>query len=517
MVFRWIISFTKRQPTIAQISENVTPNGQLPQTKKQENFIRPWLDFSPDRSSLIASQPKFSILSSFNSAINAFIVVTRAIYPYLLGRKAITTTSPNLQQEHFPNVVIDDKLPPELQSTCVLGIHGWFPIKFIQKVVGEPTGTSLKFCEAMTSAFCSWTFKHYGVEIRPECITQIALEYEGCVEERADRLFHQLVGNKPLTKDKKSDPQIQMDWHTKLSNSKTILLTTHSQGCPTSVLLVDKLVSAGVLDPSRQNILILALAGISHGPFPTHRNSLYVKYVEADAARQLFEFNSFKSGISLEYYRACERLLAFSGNIKISLVASWHDQVVPLYSSLFHSLSSSKVLRSVFVDSRVPNDNILVRLACLSASLRNKGFSDYDLCVHLSDLVAGSLLFGAGAHSLIYEDPNVYELSLNFLFSCDSPYVAKQNSLVSVRDFVAPDKSNPYYLTWCIHSLLSDSSIPSDLNFELISILKDLDSIDDPNSKIVNSKLRRDLKYRLEPCLKNIRDLSNSNKIQPML
>lgn len=110
-----------------------------------------------------------------------------------------------------------------------------------------------------------------------------------------------------------------------------ILVAAHSQGTPVASLIVERLILEKIIDPEIQRTCILAMAGISHGPYPDLKTSMIVKYVEGDPAKELFDFNSSTSTISQRYYASLATVL--DSGAKFVAIGSWYDQVVPLYSA----------------------------------------------------------------------------------------------------------------------------------------------------------------------------------------
>eukprot|EP00834_Sanchytrium_tribonematis_P002782 NODE_93_length_21530_cov_0.700387.p9 type:complete len:361 gc:universal NODE_93_length_21530_cov_0.700387:15088-14006(-) len=311
-----------------------------------------------------------------------------------------------------------------LKKITVIGIHGWFPNSIMQRVLGEPTGTSSKFAEMMTSSLNEWS-KDEKQEIE---ITSITLECQGQIEFRVESHFDELI------------------LHAKtIMQSDEIFIATHSQGTPVSMMLIAKLIHLGII--SHQKCCILAMAGISHGPFPYLQS--YTKIME-DNARELFDFNNPNSPVSKRYYEAIEDVL--NANVKIVFVSSWFDQVVPLYSSLASGLHHKNVLRALYVDHEGYDDqDFLLKLVLFAVKLRNKQINDKDLFVYLSDLIAGALL-GTG-HSTLYEESSVFRLAIDFLHS---PEILGSRDL-KIDAFEAPTKLNMYHLPWSIYNLFSTS------------------------------------------------------------
>ena len=281
-----------------------------------------------------------------------------------------------------------------IRKVAIIGVHGWFPVKLIRTVIGEPTGTSKKFCDEMDLALKDY-LKMHNVELESDAVTLIPLEGEGKVLDRVDILYRNLVSNR--------------QWKQALHDADLVLVATHSQGTPTSTLLISRLINEGMLrvqdnDPRMQRIGILAMAGISHGPFPFLKGNLIVRWFEADAAQELFEFMDSESHISKRYREALRTVL--TSGVRFTVVASLEDQVVPLYSAIMTSIHHPSIVRAVYIDGASYQDDFLTNLISFSLRLRNSGVDDHGVLVHLSEVVAGSI-YGEG-HSTIYAEREVY-------------------------------------------------------------------------------------------------------------
>lgn len=130
-------------------------------------------------------------------------------------------------------------------------------------MIGEPTGTSKKFCKQMASALRQYFALEHQLVLPDNVVTSIPLEGEGKVEERVEKLYQQLLSN--------------LEWLEAISSADVILWGTHSQGTPVSVMLLHRLLERGHIHLHRQPICMLAMAGIGHGPFPVLKGSLIVK------------------------------------------------------------------------------------------------------------------------------------------------------------------------------------------------------------------------------------------------
>ncbi|KAJ1912863.1 hypothetical protein IWQ60_009467 [Tieghemiomyces parasiticus] len=568
----------------------------------------------------------------------------------------------------------DDDGPP-MRHVVIIGVHGWFPMKFLNRILGEPTGTSHRFCEkayegllqyvrqrraerARTCRGCGYqadelTFAGPGslaadLDIDPnylaedgaptrhaddvgeadrepelESVSLIPLTGEGVIADRVALLWDQLVesdmayqhqamrtipvvrrawhqdadgdpgwlpptvraqiqirqGSRGLTPPSSSSsptaatapasprpraslspryllcprchrgtlspgtaappppPRLSMmPWLPALYQADTVLVATHSQGTPVSARLLERLVVQGLVDPRRQRVGMLAMAGITHGPFAYHRDNLVVRYIEAEAARELFTMADPTSPAGHAYRAAMEHIL--NAGVKVVAVGSLVDQVVPLYSAVMHGLSHMHVYRAVYIDGAHFTGDFLTDLVAFALKLRNYGLSDHDLTVHISETLAGSLYSGTPGHSTIYNDTQVYATAVRWVAesipshrltdpaaatslgffqkwatfrgrqatgTADAPpagndgaaedEVSSGSPPASFRDVELETRTNPYYLPWIMRSLLADPLIRQHpvLGPDLLR-LRERFAEWQPTQRHL-----KDLKFRLEP------------------
>jgi hypothetical protein len=157
------------------------------------------------------------------------------------------------------------------------------------------------------------------------------------------------------------------------------------------------------------------MAGVIHGPVPWLKSNVVVQYVETDAARELFELCSngdsingeqSKDHVSVRTWKAVRKVL--DSNVNVVCVASWMDQVVPLFSGLMAAFDHPNLLRAVYIDSHNFKPDFLHQFIVYLLNLRNMGIPDRHLLFYLSETVAGSL-YGGVEHSTIYNESKVYE------------------------------------------------------------------------------------------------------------
>lgn len=206
----------------------------------------------------------------------------------------------------YPPVALKDnhltliKNPPRIKNALAIGVHGYFPAPLIRSVLGQPTGTSVKFAEFAATSIEAWTHNH-GYSCKVE---KIALEGEGKVEERVDLLW-----------------KLMLNWIEDIRQADLIMVACHSQGVPVAIMLVAKLISFGCLNGA--SIGVCAMAGVNLGPFGVYKS----RWIGGSAG-ELFEFSRPDSPVSRAYEKALKTVLTFGA--KIVYIGSIDDQLVSL-------------------------------------------------------------------------------------------------------------------------------------------------------------------------------------------
>lgn len=216
------------------------------------------------------------------------------------------------------------------------------------------------------------------------------------------------------------------------------------------------------------------MCGIFQGPFAHLKGTIatqYINYFETSAARELFDFQNSDSEVSQKLQSAYRYIL--SAGAKVVHVGSMDDNVVPLFSALYSSAAHPSILRAVFVDGvAFPKKDFLIMLIVLCVAIRNAGFHDHNLLTLLSSSVAGSLYSGLG-HTVLYDEPAVYDLAARYLFETYSPRTSGASEIPLVTMPYAPQRWNSYELPWSMRGLLEDNVIQHFFSKDIRLVLQD--------------------------------------------
>ncbi|KAJ2778640.1 hypothetical protein H4R18_004484 [Coemansia javaensis] len=402
-----------------------------------------------------------------------------------------------------------------LGKIAIVGVHGWFPMRMLQMLAGEPTGKSEKFCSMMCDALKAHLLDSHGVAVADDDISLFPLVGEGRIEHRVELLLGQITDPGAAAAAVPAEalmPARDVRVQT-LQGADTVFVVTHSQGTPVSAMLVERMLEMGLLDAARQRIGMLAMAGISHGPLAHLRDNVVIKYIESESTRELFELMDPSSFQSQRYVAALSTIL--HKGVRLVCVGSWTDEVVPLYSAILQGVSHPNVYRAVYIDAPHYLDDFLTNLIIFALRLRNMGIYDHDLLIHLSQVVAGSMWGQHWGHSTVYSEPAVYRLAIKWLLYSTSAalHAAAQASTsvptdasrragvsgpqthMSYRPFNARSPLNPFYIPWIMRTLWDEPAIRD--NPGLCAELRRLIALFDEWEP--KTKPGRDLKYRLEP------------------
>ncbi|WYZ39923.1 hypothetical protein EsH8_IV_000264 [Colletotrichum jinshuiense] len=372
-----------------------------------------------------------------------------------------------LLRTHQPQVnhVYKAKEIPKVKKAIAIGVHGLFPATYLRPMVGQPTGTSLRFANLGAEAIRRWTDAHGCSDCE---IEKIALEGEGKIADRVDNLW-----------------KLLLNWIEHIRNADLILVACHSQGVPVGVMLLGKLIDLGIITNAK--IGVCAMAGVSLGPFQDYKSSMGILM---GSANELWEFSNPDSEISKRHENALKEVLQYGA--RITYIGSIDDQLVPMESAIYSPASHPYIYRAVFIDGRIHAPDFIAHLVGFALKLRNLGVSDHGLVRELSIPLAGSLYSGEG-HSRLYYDDQVYDLAVAHALETSDIRPNVPATITHRRDAGSPLMNpNPYHLPWIMRGLLEEDFVRTELSSETEELLRQFD-----DWKPVTKALK-DVKYRLE-------------------
>ncbi|KAG9300904.1 hypothetical protein G9A89_004962 [Geosiphon pyriformis] len=293
------------------------------------------------------------------------------------------------------------------EPITIIGVHGWLPeiLQPVQNLKSQP------FWEKLEANLR----KELGLAPGQGDIFNIPLNGHGVCNDRSNRYLDQIKAT-PI-------------WSQKIKNAKTVFIVGHSQGVPTSVLLLSRLLDEKLSDPSRQRVCVLLLAGISHGPAQKYNLLRGIAGLVRDPA-------TLKLGIKFLYF------------------ASGNDEVVPLHSALNSAIDHPSIMRGLFVSSTIYQEKRFpVELVELLIQLRNHSLTDYGLLVHLSDSLMGYLK--DEGHNHITTEDEVYTSAIKHLYNSKT----YQNVEAKINEYNFEQPANKNYIPWAMRGLVSDEKI----------------------------------------------------------
>jgi hypothetical protein len=163
---------------------------------------------------------------------------------------------------------------------------------------------SVKFATMMHDAVQTYL---ESSEVGSFNIQAIALEGEGQVQSRVERLYEQLLSRE--------------EWVQALRKADVVFLATHSQGSVVSTHLLERMIKEGLV--AGEKIHMLAMCAIAQGPCKSswivrwtgtdhgscavvylnqsYALTPYFNYLESAAARELFEFQDSDSVVTINF------------------------------------------------------------------------------------------------------------------------------------------------------------------------------------------------------------------------
>lgn len=385
----------------------------------------------------------------------------------------------------------------KIKKVLIIGVHGFFPTRMIRPLIGAPKGTSLKFANEAEKAILRYGLENGLINTHDTStmsIQKIALEKEGKIFDRVSFFL-----------------EILRKWAKELNEADFVFFAAHSQGCVVSIILLAQLIEQRIfISPISKRVGILGMAGVNNGPFYGIDKTLFMKAysaIEHDSLLELFELNKFSSAQSVAYKRSMQILV--NANVKVCLIGSINDLLVPLYSALASHIFHPNIYRACYIDGSSNTPNFIAKLVSICCQLQNCGYFDNNVTRELSASLAGTIT--GGGHSKIYNDGKVYDLGIKFALDTDDLVVPEkllrvkkntpipENNRIYTKEYnVGKLGTNPFILPWCLRGLIFNieknwsSTATNETGLEEIRELYEIFDEWKPMTKVL-----RDLKFRL--------------------
>ncbi|GMG55606.1 unnamed protein product [Ambrosiozyma monospora] len=330
----------------------------------------------------------------------------------------------------------DRNEPPAIEKkkkAVVIGIHGFYPVKFTRGLLGESTHTAQEITQRAAKQLHRWSeFNDVPLDIET-----IALEGYGKVLERASYAL-----------------QLLENWMDSISGCDYLIIASHSQGVPIAINVTSRLINAGYL-ANVEKIGLINVSGICLGPFSGLDSKLPIKgfsNFEKEILLEIFDFQDPESELSCELRRHLRVLV--NRNVKLTFVGSMNDQFVPLYSSLNVVMKHPNVFRCVYIDGDSDQPDFLINLMNLILITKNLCHEDHELLVELSSFLAGEI--NTAGHSRVLQEENVYLEGLKNTLETTQLIFEQpiKETKINVKEF----NMNQYHLPWCLRGFLQELS-----------------------------------------------------------
>lgn len=457
---------TSTNPTTTSITTQSSP--QLVQLKsfKLPSPIPPNIPKVSSSASSIKSQR--SILSTYRNNLvtpdidENFRPITLKTKLRLIGEHLLfqdETSEAHLYKHNMENISL--KKTKRIKKIVIIGVHGFFPFKMVKTLIGEPTGSSMRFTNEATKAIYKWletneeVHKELG-EVGEEeeiDIETISLEGKGKIENRVENLY-----------------KLLLNWIEVINNCDFLFMIGHSQGSAVAIHLLAKLIENHHVK-TIQKIGLLSMSGILQGPFPGLDSKIVIRAyssTENEILNELFEFLKSNSYQSIKLAQSIQILV--ENNVKITLTGSINDQLIPMYSSLGLNINHPNIFRCINVNENCEYPNFVVVLLKILLLLINLGHGDHGLFGELSKICMGTV--SKGGHSRIYSNNDIYLISIKHalettnlhhsqpLYGYNRRKLSNEISLDGTAGTVPPpptdNTSNLYNIPFYVHELIQD-------------------------------------------------------------
>lgn len=428
----------------------VTPGCIRDSNIEANGTVKTDIDLTASRGSYI-SEPIFPITPSLESN---FRIITLSTKLRLWG-EAIIQKEQSSERHIYKSTEssVERKRKRISKKALVISFHSFLPTKFVRSVISEGTGSASLIAENAVAAVQRWAIKGGIHDLQ---VQSISLEGVGVIESRKDKSLILLE-----------------NWASDVNNSDFIFVVSNSIASPVAIQTLDHMFKSDQFDLNHKKIGLLSMSGALHGPV-TGLDAKVIRRAyglsEYDIIREMFELQRSNSDLSKRLSESTNNLCQY--NVKLTMVGSVDDQLIPVFSSVFHQTSHPNLFKSLYVDEDVEVPGFVIRLISIILIMENVGYADhYQLLRDLLELSQGPLS-SCTTHGDILKCTDVYDLGVKFALETTSLKVRKDVALNQVTTNFGETERNLYHLPWNVRGLIND--LLQTKHIKSVKLLRDL-------------------------------------------
>lgn len=324
----------------------------------------------------------------------------------------------------------------KIKKVVIIGVHSFLPTKMVKTLIGQSTGSAVSIVDEATKAMESWLHEN-GISNLDYDIQTIALEGEGVIKDRVDKLFRLLE-----------------NWIDIIAGCDFLFVASHSLGTPVAIHLLAKLLEHYAHIGSHKKIALLSMSGIYLGPFAGLNSKLVIRAytsIENQIINELFELQRPNSEMSLRLIESMQTLVRH--NVKLTFCGSIDDQWVPVFSSIGINFNHPNIFKCLFVDKYTEVPKFIISLLKIILIMNNLGHSDHNLLRDLSERCTGTL--AEGGHCKIFQHEIVYLTAIRHSLETTC-LVHPTNLHTTPTQNYKQNQNNQFHIPWNIRGLLND-------------------------------------------------------------
>lgn len=329
-----------------------------------------------------------------------------------------------------------DSKRKRLAKVVVISLHSFLPTKFAKLILGQSTGSALKFSKLALDAINGWLDEN---TLKLGHMRVISLEGFGTINCRVEKSY-----------------ELLKNWVEDINEADFVFFVANSVASPALILLAHKVIHSEIFSLSQKKVGLLSIAGANLGPYAGLDAKVVIRAYnqsENEIINELFELQKSTSNLSTSIRDAINVLC--SNNVKITLAGSVNDQFIPLCSSLQQHVRHPNIYRCIHVDENSEVPLFIIKLISIVLTMENVGHNDHNLLSFLLELTQGAVQMN-GAHGKIHGDPSIYQAGVRFALETTSVRHNRDATDQITNMTVGDVERSLYHLPWYVRGLLND-------------------------------------------------------------